>query len=150
MHVHGLWKGNLFLMTDDGEPVVTRPRVLLADDHSGMLETLLRLLEPEFEIVAAVCDGQEALEAAERLGPDLVVLDIGMPRLDGFRTAQRLTKCRSGAKIIFFSIHDDEDYVSTAFRVGASGYVLKSRMQTDLVKAIKKALEGGVFVSNRC
>jgi DNA-binding NarL/FixJ family response regulator len=137
-------------MNDDAEPGTVKPRVLLADDHSGMLETLMRLLESEFEVVAAVCDGQEAVEAVERLAPDLVVLDIGMPRLDGFRTAQRLTKCHSGAKIVFFSIHDDEDYVSTAFRVGASGYVLKSRMQTDLVKAIRKALEGGVFVSNRC
>jgi DNA-binding NarL/FixJ family response regulator len=149
MQVHGLWKGNLFLMKDDTELGIAKPRVLLADDHSGMIETVLRLLEPEFEIVAAVCDGLEAVDAVLRLEPDLVVLDVGMPRLDGFRTAQRLAQIGSGAKIVFFSVHDDEDYVSTALRVGASGYVLKSRMQTDLIKAIKEALQGGVFVSCR-
>jgi len=149
MQVHGLWKGNLFLMKDDNELSITKPRVLLADDHSGMLETVLGLLGSEFEIVAAVCDGVQAVDAVGRLEPDLVVLDIGMPRLDGLRTAQKLMQMGSGAKIVFFTIHDDEDYISAALKVGASGYVLKSRMQTDLIEAIKQALQGGIFVSSR-
>jgi DNA-binding NarL/FixJ family response regulator len=146
--LHGSWEGNIFLMKDETQNGTTKPRVLLADDHSGMIETVFRLLESEFEIVAAVGDGVQAVDAAVRLEPDLVVLDIGMPRLDGFRAAQQLAQIGNDAKIIFFSIHDDQDYVSTALKVGASGYVLKSRMQTDLIKAIKEALQGGVFVSS--
>jgi len=149
MHVHGVWKGNLFLMKDDPGLSITKPRILLADDHSGMIATVSQLLESDFEIVATVCNGLEALEAVHRLDPDLVVLDIGMPQLDGLRTAQQLARLGSRAKIVFFTIHDDQDYISAALTAGASGYVLKGRMQTDLVKAIRTVLQGGVFVSSR-
>jgi|SRR5579859_3354759 len=136
-------------MENEASLSIAKPRVLLADDHSGMLETVFQLLEREFEIVATVCDGVEAVEAAERLRPDLVILDIGMPRLDGLRVAEHLARISSRTKIVFFTIHDDEEYISAALTAGASGYVLKSRMQADLVKAIKKVLQGGVFVSSR-
>ena len=144
----GYGRDKSLLMKDDVRLGIAKPRVLLADDHSGIIETVGQLLEAEFEVVGAACDGVEAVEAVERLEPDLVVLDIGMPRLDGLRAAKQLARNNSRAKIIFFTVHNDQDYISAAFTAGASGYVLKSRMQTDLVKAIKKVLQGGVFISS--
>jgi DNA-binding NarL/FixJ family response regulator len=124
-------------------------RVLLADDQPEMLQEISQLLDGEFSIVAAVEDGEQVVEAVQRLDPDLLVLDISMPVLSGLEAAARLklkeSACR--AKLVFVTVHQDPDYVEAAFAVGALGYVLKSRLAVDLLPAIRAALEGRTFVS---
>ena len=129
-------------------PTLSRvPRVLVADDHPAMLKTVTGMLSPHFDVVAAMSDGQAALDAAVLTSPDLVLSDIIMPGLDGFRTARALKKQNSPAKVVFLSAQEDEDYVSQALAVGAMGYVVKRRMRTDLVRALHLALADQYFVS---
>lgn len=125
-----------------------RLRVLLADDHLGMLESARKLLSAEYRVVASVNNGRIALETARELNPDLVVLDIEMPEMDGIRAAQEMRRLGLKARILFLTVHNDEDYVAAA-RESGDGYVLKSRMATDLPHAIKEALKGRFFVSHR-
>jgi CheY-like chemotaxis protein len=124
----------------------SRPTVVVADDHRRMLETVSRLLSNEFRLVAAVTDGRQAIEAVSRLDPDVAVLDITMPDLDGFRTAQALKKAGARSKVVFLTLHDADEYVEAALRSGANGYVLKSRMEGDLPSALRHALAGRHFL----
>lgn len=124
-----------------------QPRVLLADDHSLVLEGFRRLLEPHFELVGMVEDGRALLEAASKLEPDVVLLDISMPLLNGIDAAKQLRKLAPHSKIIFLTMHADPAYVSEAFRVGASGYLLKRSAATELVFAIQEVLKGGYYVT---
>jgi DNA-binding NarL/FixJ family response regulator len=126
---------------------LSRARVLLADDHEEFLAIEVQLLEPEFDVVTTVHDGRAALEAAARLGPDLIILDITMSRIDGIETARRLTASGSRAKIVFLTVHTDPDYVRVGLAAGATGYVVKSRLASDLVLALREALAGRSFVS---
>jgi DNA-binding NarL/FixJ family response regulator len=126
----------------------TRARILLADDHVGMLMNASNLLRSQFEVVGAVTDGQAAVNAACELKPDLVVLDIGMPELDGFHAAKEMRRRGSEAKVVFLTVQEDEEYAA-AFDSGGLAYVLKSRMYSDLIKAIGAALAGGIFISPR-
>ena len=119
-----------------------RPRVLLADDDVGVLRAVSRTLAAEFEVVAAVTDGRQALEAVPLLDPDVIVLDISMPGLNGFQTAEALNRSGSRAKIVFLTMHQDDDFVSKAIRCGAMGYVLKTRASSDLPPALHCALSG--------
>jgi DNA-binding NarL/FixJ family response regulator len=122
--------------------------VVVADDHPGILhavESVLRAMK--FEVLAAVADGDLALHAVEEFHPDVVILDISMPRLDGLRTAQKLRTNGFDGSIIFLTIQRDDEYVSAAFASGARAYVLKSQMRTDLLHAIEEALAGKTFVS---
>ena len=128
--------------------MATRPRILLADDHPGVLEHVSRILGTDYEVVGAVADGRAAVDAAFRLQPDLVVLDIMMPELDGFHAARELRRRGCSAKVVFLTIQQDEGYVSAAMESGGVAYVLKSRMYSDLIHAISKALSGSVFVSH--
>ncbi len=123
-----------------------RPRVLLADDHLAVLKSVKRLLAADFDVVAAVADGSQALDASLRLDPDVVVLDVTMPGLDGFQTAQELKRIGSRARIVFLSMHEAEDYVATAVASGASAYVLKTRIRPDLPSAVNHALAQRLFV----
>lgn len=123
-----------------------RPSVLVADDHPQVLEAVSRLLDADFRLVAAVTDGQRALEASRRLDPDVVVLDITMPGLNGFQVARELKRTGARAKIVFLSMHAADDYVSTAIASGAHGYVLKTRMQPDLKSALHHVLDGRLFM----
>ena len=111
-----------------------------------MLESVLQLLETEFRVVAATTDGQRALESAHRLDPDVVVLDIAMPGLNGFQVARELKRTGSRAKIVFLSMYSADDYVSTAITAGADGYVLKTRIQPDLKRALNHVLAGRLFM----
>lgn len=111
-----------------------------------MLDTVSSLLSDEFRLVAAVPDGRQAVEAVSRLDPDIAVLDITMPELDGFRTAQALKKAGARAKVVFLTLHDADEYVEAALRSGANGYVLKSRMEADLPSALRHALAGRTFL----
>lgn len=122
-------------------------RVVLADDHPSILARVREILGRDFDIVAAVANGQEALEEVTRLDPDVLVIDISMPVLDGLQAVTRLNAAKSRAKVVFLTVHEDPDFVSAAFAAGASGYVTKSRVATELVPAIREALEGRTFVS---
>lgn len=124
------------------------PRVLMADDHERILESERRLLGSDYEVVGAVTDGVMAVEAARNLNPDLILLDIEMPHMDGIRAAQEMRRLGSKARILFLTVHDEEDYIAAARRLG-NGYVLKSRMASDLRQAIDEAFSGRFFVSHR-
>jgi DNA-binding NarL/FixJ family response regulator len=119
-----------------------RIRVLLADDHEAMLDRVAGLLATEFCVVGAVTDGQQALDAAMELEPDVLVLDISMPVMNGIETARRLNEAGSETRIVFLTVHDDPDFVREALEVGAQSYVIKQRLASDLVAAIKKAHAG--------
>lgn len=125
-----------------------RPRILLADDHKEMRDRVTRYLEVEFDVVEAVEDGRTLLDAASRLNPDICLLDISMPALNGIETAIQLKQRGSKAKVLFLTIHEDLDFLEAALRTGASGYVLKRRMASDLGPAIRDALAGKTFISS--
>ena len=127
---------------------VSRPRVLIADDLPEVHEKLRELLQDHFEIVDNAYDGEQAIEAATTLNPDVLILDISMPFLNGMQVASRLRKTACKAKIIFFTVREDQDYVDAAFSTGALGYVLKPRLTTDLIPAIDEALQGRRFISD--
>jgi len=127
---------------------VRRARILVAEDHELMRKRVVHLLKREFEVIEAVADGRALLEAAARLKPDLCVLDISMPVLDGIQTATQLKGSDWPAKVIFLTIHTDSDFVGAAFKSGAEGYVFKDRMGADLVVAVREVLAGRRFLSS--
>lgn len=122
-------------------------RVLLADDHDEFLALASRFLGEEFEVVGAVNDGKALLEATSRLTPDLVVVDISMPLVNGLEAARRLRAAGSTAKILFLTVHGDPEYARAGLAAGAGGYVVKCRVASDFVFAVKEVLAGRVFVS---
>ena len=124
-----------------------RVRILLADDHTEMLKRVVHLLQSEFEVVGTVNDGQALLKAASKLRPDVVVLDISMPVMSGLEAADRLRGAGSKAKVVFLTVHEDPDFVHESRARGALGYVVKPRLTSDLVPAIKEALANRSFVS---
>jgi len=128
-------------------PPERRPRILLADDHPAILKAVAGTLNPQFEVVAAVNNGKAALEAAAQTDPDVVVTDIAMPVLDGIRLARALVQKGSRAKIVFLTGQEDDDYISEALNTGSRAYVVKRRMQTDLLPALNSAMSGIFFVS---
>jgi DNA-binding NarL/FixJ family response regulator len=121
---------------------------LLADDHKEMRDNVVRLLEREFEILDPVEDGRALLEAASKLKPDVCLLDISMPIVNGIEAATKLRERGATAKIIFLTIHEDPDFVQAALKTGASGYVVKRQMGSDLCTAVKEALAGRIFISS--
>jgi DNA-binding NarL/FixJ family response regulator len=124
-----------------------KPRLLLADDHTLLLEGIRLMLEPEFDLVGSVEDGQALLAAAKALKPDIILLDISMPRLNGIDAAHRLRKMLPSAKLIFLTMHAGADYVAEAFRAGARGYLLKRSAASELLTAIRTVLKGDHYVS---
>ena len=121
-------------------------RVLLADDHEGILTWVRTVLGEEFEVVGAVRNGRDAVKEVRRLDPDVMVIDICMPILDGLRAAAQLSsKCRT--KIVFLTLHQGHDYVAAALATGASAYVLKWEMAKALVPAIREVLQGRTYIS---
>ena len=123
-----------------------RPRVLLADDHIDFLESVSRHLAAAFDIVATAADGRQALDLARRLRPDVVVLDVSMPDLNGFQTLEQLRRDSLETPVVFLTMHQDDEFVTAAINAGAHGYVLKSRIHPDLISAIDHALAGRLFV----
>ena len=124
-----------------------RASVVLADDHEDFLATAVRHLEPHFDVLKAVSNGEALLDQAAKLEPDIVVLDISMPVLNGIEAARRLRAAGSPARIIFLTMHADPDFVRAALATGALGYVVKSRLVSDLLLSIREALAGRRFVS---
>jgi DNA-binding NarL/FixJ family response regulator len=128
-------------------PAGRRPRIIVADDHRAMLDTLVRLLSAEFEVVAAVGDGEAAVAEAAQHQPDVVVLDIAMPRVDGIAAAARLKERGSAAKVVFVTNLHHREFVQRALALGDVGFVVKDRLVADLLPAIRGVLSGGTFVS---
>lgn len=126
---------------------MSRPRILLVDDHRLFIDGLRRLLEPELEIVGTLDSGEALQEAVITLRPDVVLLDISMPLRNGFDAARQLRQLGERCKLIFVTMHEDPDYVREAFRVGASGYVLKRGAGDELLHAIRQVLQGDVYVT---
>jgi len=124
-----------------------KPSVLIADDHTMVVEAFRKLLEPQYEIVATVADGRSLLEVAPKLRPDVIVIDIGMPLLNGLAAGQRLKQVVPRAKLIYVTMNEDADVASEALRGGASAYLLKSSAASELLKGIHEALRGGSYVT---
>jgi len=123
------------------------PSVVLVDDHPAVLRQTMQLLSGEFEVVEALDSGQRLAAVVAGLEPELIVLDITLPGLCGIELAAQLKKAGCPAKIIFLTAHNDPDYARAAFDAGATGYVLKPRLASDLIPALHAALEGKRFIS---
>jgi DNA-binding NarL/FixJ family response regulator len=121
--------------------------VLLADDHRVVAEGLRGLLEPYFEVVGIVPDGRELLAAAKTLDPDVVVLDISMPSLNGIEAAAQMRSAGSRAKVIFLTMHSEVSYAARCLEAGASAFVLKHAAASELITAIQEALKGGTYIT---
>jgi len=126
-----------------------RIRVLLADDHQMLIDALKSILEPRCEVVGAVTDGHSLLEAAEKLRPDVIVLDIAMPQLNGLDAARKLQQKMPAVKLIFMTMNEDPYLIGEAFRAGASGFLLKQAAGFELIDAIGKVLKGGKYLTPR-
>ena len=125
----------------------SRLRLLIADDHALVMAGLVKLLEPEYDLVATLTNGRDALEAVGRLRPDIVLLDIAMPSLNGIEAARQIHARHPEMKIIVVTMHANKDYVREAFRAGASGYVLKHAAVAELTNALREVKEGRYFIS---
>ena len=126
---------------------MNRPRILLADDHQLLLEAFQGLLEPEFEVVGTVTDGRALLAAAPRLQPDVIVVDISMPRLNGLEAARQLRQKAPQAKLIFVTMNQDINLAAEAFTLGASAFLLKNSAASELRKAVQLALRGKTYLT---
>ena len=124
-----------------------RPKILLADDHPMVLEGVARILEDHFDIVGKVEDGRALIDAAKELKPDVVVLDISMPLLNGFEAARQLRKLIPNSKLIFLTMHADTTYANEAFEAGASAYLLKRSAASELTKAIRTVTRGKMYLT---
>jgi DNA-binding NarL/FixJ family response regulator len=126
-----------------------RPRVLLADDHQMLADALKSVIEPRCEVVGIVNDGRALLEAAAKLQPDIVVLDIGMPQLNGLDAGRLLKHSLPNAKLIFMTMLIDPYLVGESFRAGASAFLLKEAAASELTQAIDQVLKSGTYVTPR-
>jgi DNA-binding NarL/FixJ family response regulator len=124
-----------------------RPRVLLADDHGLLLEAFEKLLESQCEVVGKVSNGRELLTVAPELQPDVIVLDISMPQLNGLDAGRHLKKVLPDAKLIYLTVHEDRDLAEECMRIGASGYLLKGSAASELFEAIRCAVEGESYIT---
>jgi DNA-binding NarL/FixJ family response regulator len=126
---------------------MSRPRVLLADDHRMIAEALKGLLEQEFELVAVVEDGRQLVESARRLRPDVIVADISMPHLNGIDALTQLKRDNPDVRVVFLTMHKDAAYARRALDAGARGYVLKHAAQAELFVAVRAALDGETYIT---
>lgn len=123
-----------------------RPTALLADDHARIIEAALELLAEDFDVVGQVTNGRAALEKALLLNPDVIVLDISMPGMDGIEVARELRRRSFGGKIVILTLHKDAEYVEVARAEGVNGYVFKNRMYKDLTRVLKLTLTGAICI----
>jgi DNA-binding NarL/FixJ family response regulator len=126
---------------------MSKVRVVLADDYPNLLELVQSILEPTCEIVGKVADGKSLLKLALELNPDVIVTDIAMPILNGIEAVKKLKESGCQSTVVFLTVHSDHDFVRACLDAGASGYVVKRRMATDLSDAMRAALAGRIFIS---
>jgi len=124
-----------------------RPRVLIADDHTLVAEACVKLLEPEFEVIGIFANGQALLAAVPELKPDVIVLDVGMPLMNGLEAGKRIKMLLRAVRIVYLTMNTDIGIAAEAFRGGASGYLLKSSAAAELVTAVREVLKGKQFIS---
>ena len=125
----------------------SRPRILLADDHTMLLDAFQRLLEPRCEIVGTACDGRALLDLAASTQPDVIVLDISMPGLNGMDACAQLSRKMPDVRLVFLTVNEDPDIAAEAISLGASGYLLKSSASAELFTAIEQALAGKTYIT---
>jgi DNA-binding NarL/FixJ family response regulator len=131
---------------EQGEEM-TRVKILLADDHTLFCNLLRDLLEPEYEVVGSVSDGRELLKVADALRPDVVLVDIGMPSLNGLDAGRRLKQSNPRVKLIYLTMNNNVEYAREALQAGASAFVLKNSKSAELLQAIRDALKGVSYVA---
>lgn len=124
-----------------------KPRILLADDHALIIEGFRRILEDSYDLVGTATDGRALIESAKSLQPDIIILDVSMPLLNGIDAAVHLKKVCQKAKLIFVTMHADTEYVRSAFEAGASAYVLKRSAVDELDQAIRAVLSGHSYIT---
>jgi DNA-binding NarL/FixJ family response regulator len=124
-----------------------RPRILIADDHTLVAEACVKLLEPEFEVIGTFANGQALLAAVPELKPDVILLDVGMPLMNGLEAGKRIKKLLRAVRIVYLTMNTDVGVAAEAFRGGASGYLLKSSAAAELVTAVREVLKGKQYVS---
>lgn len=132
---------------DSSAPPSSKPRILIADDHPMIFEALTRLLEPKMEIVGHARSGRQALEMARQMLPDLVILDLSMPELDGLAVARQLRRLGLGTRVLVLSFHLEESWVRSAFEAGAAGYLGKTSAPQEIQLAVAEVLAGRFWVS---
>lgn len=126
---------------------MSRPRILVADDHALTLAGICVLLQPHYEIVGTVTNGRDLVDTAMRVRPDVIILDITMPMLNGIDAAVQIREGLPAVKMLFLTMHITSAYVSSALKAGGTGYVLKSAANEDLLLALRKVMEGRLHVS---
>ena len=126
---------------------MSRPRVLLADDHTLLLGAFEKLLSGECDIVGQVSDGRALVAAAEKLKPDLIVLDISMPLLNGLEAGRQIKQRLKDVRLVFLTMNEDADLAAEAFRSGASGYLLKRSAASELLTAIREVVQGRSYIT---
>ena len=125
----------------------SRPRILIADDHALIADAFQKLLANDFDVVAVVNDGRSLIQTAQKLQPDVILVDVGMPLLNGLEAAQRIKRTLPDVKVVYVTVNHDPELVAEAFRRGASGYLPKTAAASELVAAIHQALHGEPYVS---
>jgi DNA-binding NarL/FixJ family response regulator len=126
---------------------MSRPRVLIADDHALLLGALEKLLAGECEIVGQVADGRALLDAAEKLRPDVIVLDISMPLLNGLEAGRQIKQRMRSVKLVFMTMNEDADIAAAAFKAGASAYLLKRSAASELSAAVREVMQGRTYIT---
>src|ERR671916_140482 len=128
---------------------MSRLRILLADDHTIVRQGLRKILEarPQWEVVAEAADGREAVKQAEELKPDVAIVDVAMPLLNGIEAVRQIARKASGTRVLVLSMHNDEAYVTQMLRAGAAGYLLKDSADVDLLQAVEAVASGKSFFS---
>jgi DNA-binding NarL/FixJ family response regulator len=135
------------LALPSGRKTMTKPTIILADDHTLIAEAFRKLLEPQYEIIATVSDGRALMDVASRLKPDLIIVDIGMPLLNGLAAGQQLKRMMPRVKIVYLTMNEDPDLAVEALRTGGSAYLLKNSAASELLKSIQEVLRGGTYVT---
>jgi DNA-binding NarL/FixJ family response regulator len=123
-------------------------RIVVADDNALFLHKTASILEVEFDVVAKVADGRAAVEAVRKYNPDVAVLDLEMPLLNGIDVARELTQQQQSSRVLICSVETDPEIVDAALQAGALGYVFKARLETDLLSAVKSVAQGQKYVSS--
>jgi len=128
---------------------LTRPRVLLADDHAQLLEAATALLSPHYDTVGTASDGEMLIQQALRLRPEVIVTDVTMPGVSGIEAIRRLHELDFSARVVILTIHQEEEFMKACMAEGALGYVIKSQMKSHLIPAVEAALAGRSYISPR-